>query len=149
MVSWICWLSVLSSAVTLERKLSMPRNGASALSMLDFDLVLDVLDDAERLRLRWLLLGIVAGGEKLAAGIEDRHVVDVKAGNGRGDEVADGLAALRPASAPARIMTEAVGFCSALRKLPTSGMTMWTRAAVMPLIDGSCGRFRLPARARG
>ncbi|MNT02985.1 hypothetical protein D3C86_1492740 [compost metagenome] len=55
--------------------------------------------------------------------------------------------ALRPAVALARIMTDAVGFCSPRRKLPTSGMTIWTRAAAMPSI---CWMERLisPSRAR-
>ncbi|MNL24147.1 hypothetical protein D3C87_1455710 [compost metagenome] len=56
-------------------------------------------------------------------------------------------AALRPTVALARIITEAVGFWSALRKLPRSGITMWTRAAAIPEI---CWMVRpiSPSRAR-
>ncbi len=57
------------------------------------------------------------------------------------------VAALRPAALLARIITEAVGVLLAWRKLPRSGMTMWTRAAAMPLI---CWMVRAisPSRAR-
>ncbi len=33
------------------------------------------------------------------------------------------------------MMTDAEGFCSSRRKFARSDMTMWTRAALMPLID--------------
>jgi hypothetical protein len=36
---------------------------------------------------------------------------------------------------PARMTTEAVGCCSSRRKFACCGMTMWTRADLMPAID--------------
>ncbi len=67
----------------------------------------------------------------MAGRIEDGDVVDIEARHGRRDQMPDRGRAPRPTVALARIMTEAVGVCSALRKLPRSGMTMWTRAAAI------------------
>lgn len=39
---------------------------------------------------------VVAGGQKLAGRIEESHIIDLEAGNGRGDEVTDGSRCLAP-----------------------------------------------------
>ncbi len=63
--------------------------GCERLVDVGFNFVLDVLDDVQRTVQR-TVAGLVARGEQLARGIEDRDVIDVEPRNGRGNEVADG-----------------------------------------------------------
>ncbi|MNT42539.1 hypothetical protein D3C72_1789630 [compost metagenome] len=115
-------MSVFSWAVTDERKLSMPRKGASALSMFDsISCCTDCTTPSERLAAPPL-----SSPEARSWPVESRIVTSSTSRPGTEEATRWRIdaAALRPVSVEARTMTEAVGFWSPRRKLPTSGMTM-------------------------